>query len=98
MSSAATSFDSSALGPLPVGNGLSMKKASKRGKRAARPEDMRAEYDFSKGVRNKYAKRFAQGTNLVLLEPDVADKFPNAAAVNKALRGLLKSKSARRTA
>jgi hypothetical protein len=53
---------------------------------------------FSKGVRGKYAKRFAQGTNLVLLEPDVASQFPNAAAVNKALREFLKSKSSRRTA
>lgn len=74
-----------------------MKKATKPAKRTKRDE-MRPEYDFSKGVRAKYAKRFAQGTNLVLLEPDVAAKFPNAAAVNKALRELLKSKSSRRTA
>jgi hypothetical protein len=74
-----------------------MKKATKTAKRTKRDE-MRPEYDFSKGVRARYAKRFAQGTNLVLLEPDVAAKFPNAAAVNKALRELLKSKSSRRTA
>lgn len=74
-----------------------MKKATRTAKRTKRDE-MRPEYDFSKGVRAKYAKRFAQGTNLVLLEPDVAAKFPNAAAVNKALRELLKSKSSRRTA
>jgi len=59
---------------------------------------MRAEYDFSKGVRGKYAKRFAEGTNLVRLDPELAAKFPNAAAVNKALREFLKSKSSRRTA
>jgi hypothetical protein len=50
---------------------------------------MRDEYDFSKGVRGKYAKRFAEGTNLVLLEPEVARYFPTAQAVNKALRSLI---------
>jgi hypothetical protein len=45
-------------------------------------------YDFSNGVRGKYAKRVAQGTNLVLLEPDVAKAFPNAASVNETLRAL----------
>jgi hypothetical protein len=59
---------------------------------------MRPEYDFSQGVRGKYAKRFAEGTNLVLLEPDVAAEFRSAAAVNKALRGVLKSRSKRRSA
>ena len=47
---------------------------------------MRAEYDFSRGVRGKYARRFAQGTNVVLLDPDVAAAFPDSAAVNRALR------------
>jgi len=75
-----------------------MKKARKTVKSGRRTNVMRAEYDFSTGVRGKYAKRFARGTNLVLLEPDVAAQFPNAAAVNKALRELLKAKSARRTA
>jgi hypothetical protein len=45
-------------------------------------------YDFSKGVRGKYAKRVAQGTNLVLLEPDVAKAFPDASSVNETLRAL----------
>jgi hypothetical protein len=49
---------------------------------------MRAEYDFSKGVRGKYAKRYAQGTNVVLLAPDVAKVFPTAEAVNESLRAL----------
>ncbi len=49
---------------------------------------MRAEYDFSGGVRGKYAKRFAQGTNIVLLEPDVAKAFPDSESVNSALRAL----------
>ena len=49
---------------------------------------MRAEYNFSKGVRGKYAKKFARGTNIVVLEPDVARIFPDSASVNKALRAL----------
>ena len=49
---------------------------------------MRDEYDFSQGVRGKYAKRFAEGTNLVLLDADVAKVFPTAEAVNRALRAL----------
>ena len=53
---------------------------------------MRDHYDFSKGVRGKYAKRYQQGTNVVLLDPDVAKEFPDAAAVNKALRHLLRDK------
>jgi hypothetical protein len=59
---------------------------------------MRAEYDFSTGVRGKYAARFAEGTNLVLLAPDVAAEFPTASAVNKALRQVIKSRTKRRTA
>ena len=70
-----------------------MKRTSKSRKRTSRATQVRGEYDFSKGVRGKYARRFAQGTNLVLLEPDVAAEFPTAAAVNKALRALLKARS-----
>jgi hypothetical protein len=55
--------------------------------KTADPE-MRAEYDFSKGVRGKYARRYAQGANVVVLEPDVAKVFPNAEAVNSSLRAL----------
>jgi len=51
--------------------------------------DMRAEYDFSGGVRGKYANRFAEGSKLVVLEPDVAAVFSDAASVNEALRGLI---------
>jgi hypothetical protein len=50
---------------------------------------MRAEYDFRGGVRGKYAARNAEGTNLVLLEQDVADFFPDSRAVNDALRALV---------
>jgi hypothetical protein len=49
---------------------------------------MRAEYDFSRGVRGKYARRFAQGTNVVVLESDVAKVFPSSEAVNSSLRAL----------
>jgi hypothetical protein len=50
--------------------------------------EMPREYDFSQGVRGKYARRYAQGTNVVVLEPDVAKAFPNAEAVNSSLRSL----------
>jgi len=50
---------------------------------------MKKEYDFTKGVRGKYAKSFDEGTNLVLLEPEVARYFPTAKAVNRALRRLI---------
>lgn len=50
---------------------------------------MRDHYDFSKGVRGKYAKRYKEGTNVVLLEPEVARAFPDSESVNKALRKLL---------
>ncbi len=53
---------------------------------------MRDHYDFSKGVRGKYAKRYQEGTNIVVLEPDVAKEFTDAAAVNQALRDFLRAK------
>ncbi len=53
------------------------------------PSDkVRAEYDFAGGVRGKHARAYADGTNLVLLDPDVAEAFPTAEAVNQALRAL----------
>ena len=53
---------------------------------------MKNEYDFSKGERGKYAEKYAEGTNVVLLEPDVAKEFPTSKSVNNALRTLLKQK------
>jgi hypothetical protein len=50
--------------------------------------EMQAHYDFSPGVRGKYARQYAQGTNVVVLEPDVAQAFPSARAVNSSLRAL----------
>jgi hypothetical protein len=61
-------------------------------------DDSLPEYDFSQmkgGVRGKYAKRYRDGTNLVLLDPDVAAAFPDAKAVNDALRQLLQEKPSR---
>jgi hypothetical protein len=53
-------------------------------------DEMRSEYDFSQGVRGKYFQRYMQSSNVVVLEPDVASAFPNAEAVNDALRGLMR--------
>lgn len=52
--------------------------------------DMSAEYDFSKGERGEYAKRYADGTNVVVLAPDVAEVFSDSEAVNDALRALIR--------
>jgi hypothetical protein len=57
-------------------------------KKADEADEMRAEYDFSGGVRGKYAERYAKGTNVVLLDPDVAEVFRDQASVNRALRAL----------
>lgn len=51
---------------------------------------MLAEYDFSGGVRGKFAGVYAEGTNVVLLDEDVAKAFPDAASVNQALRLLIR--------
>jgi hypothetical protein len=53
-----------------------------------RDSDMLDEYDFSGGVRGKHAARYAQGSNVVVLDPDVAEVFPDSESVNKALRAL----------
>lgn len=55
-------------------------------------DDMRPEYDFRNAVQGKYAKRFAEGSNVVVLSPDVAQEFPTSEAVNEALRNLLRSR------
>jgi hypothetical protein len=55
-------------------------------------DELRPEYDFAQmkgGVRGKYVERYRSGTNLVLLDSDVAQAFPNDAAVNEALRLLI---------
>ena len=57
-------------------------------KRVKNDPDILEEYDFSGGVRGKYATRYAEGTNVVVIDPDVAEYFPDHDAVNEALRGL----------
>lgn len=68
-----------------------MKKTSAKStlrSNAADPDDIRPEYDWTNAVRNPYASRYAAESNIVVLEPDVAAIFPNAASVNEALRSL----------
>jgi hypothetical protein len=50
---------------------------------------MRPEYDFSGGIRGKYVERYRNGTNLVLIDPDLSAAFPDSKSVNEALRALL---------
>jgi hypothetical protein len=57
-------------------------------KAAADKDTMRPEYDFSNGVRGKHAARYAQGSNVVVLEPDVAAEFRTSQEVNAALRAV----------
>ena len=59
-----------------------------RNYKAKRSDDleMRKEYDFSKGVRGKYYKKFIKGTNIIVLDPDVAKVFKNSKEVNEILR------------
>ena len=68
-----------------------MKKASARS-----GDDLRKEYDFSRmeGIRGKYYTRATAGTNLVLIEPDLASLFPDSGAVNRALRMLAETAQA----
>ena len=54
-------------------------------------DEMRPEYDLRGGVRGKYYKEYAKGTNVVLLDPDVAAVFPDSESVNQALRVLIKA-------
>ncbi len=74
-----------------------MKKTSRKTADELRPEYKRS--DFTTLVRGKYAARVSKATNIVVLEPQIAEAFPNDRAVNEALRGLLppKQKTARPT-
>jgi hypothetical protein len=53
-------------------------------------DEMRPEYDLRGGVRGKYYKQYAEGTNVVLLDPEVAVVFHDSESVNQALRVLIK--------
>jgi ABC-type tungstate transport system permease subunit len=55
--------------------------------------EMKAEYDFSDGTRGKYARAYADGTNVIVLDPDVAAVFPDSKAVNEALRVIVRAAS-----
>ena len=66
-----------------------MKKSSN--KTGRRP--MRDEYDFSQGKRGKYLRRYAHGTNVVVLEPDVAKVFSNSKSVNASLRKIIRQRA-----
>jgi hypothetical protein len=62
-----------------------MKKAPSKRKTAG----IRPDYDFSGGVRGKYVEQYRCGTNVVLLDPEVAEAFPDSKSVNDALRAIL---------
>ena len=81
--------ESSALAWPLGGKDVNMKNSSNK-KRHHNEDTMRPEYDFSKAVRGVTAARYAQGTNVVLLDPDVAAVFPDTRAVNEALRTFAK--------
>jgi len=72
-----------------------MKKQT-RGKRPEDKDILRPEYDFSKGIRGKHAAKYAEGTNVVVLEPDVARDFRTAEEVNETLRAVSKMLQQRR--
>jgi hypothetical protein len=67
-------------------------------KKRRRDPDLLEEYDFRKGVRGKYAARYARGTNVVVLDPDVARYFPDHDSVNDSLRSLVSIIKRRRQA
>jgi len=89
---------------------MTMKNAKRKAmsprRRSDGDDDLLPHYDFRGGVRGKYAARYREGTNVVVLAPDVAARFPDSAAVNRALRALAevadaatgKPRSQRRTA
>ena len=66
-------------------NGEGMKKEPD----TPRIDELREEYDFSRGVRGKYAERYGEGANIVILDPDVAKVFRDSKSVNQALRALV---------
>lgn len=76
-------FALSAHGPSADANEKLIKKNPEKS-----DSDMLVEYNFSPGVRGKYARRYTEGTNVVVLEPNAARVFPNADAVNSSLRAL----------
>ncbi len=73
----------------------------RKGRRNRLDDNMREEYDFSGGVRGKHAQRYAEGSNVVVLDPDVAEVFSDRESVNRTLRAVadimdIQTKRARR--
>ena len=73
---------------------ISAREADKREReryeeRSRKGNGMRRHYDFTGGVRGKYAERYAEGTNVVVLDPDVAQVFRDAESVNETLRAVV---------
>lgn len=66
---------------------MKKKRNGKRPRRVA-ADDILPEYDFSGAIPNKYAARYREATTVVVLDPDVAQLFPDSAAVNQVLRAL----------
>ncbi|MFH2093211.1 MAG: hypothetical protein ABIJ31_12690 [Pseudomonadota bacterium] len=58
-------------------------------KPTSKNKEMKKEYDFSKGVRGKYTKKYLEGTNVVIIDPDVAEFFSNETSINDILRSLI---------
>lgn len=71
------------------GNGNFMKKKSRR----SEERSMKSNYDFSQAIRGKYARRYTQGANVVIMEPDVAKVFPTSKAVNTSLRKIIRQQA-----
>ncbi len=65
-----------------------MKKRASRKKSSTDRDTLRVEYDFSEGVRGATTARYAEGANIVVVDPDVLDVFPDGTSVNEALRAL----------
>ena len=71
---------------------MSTKKATKK----AMTDEIRDDYDLSGGVRGKFFAEYQEGTNIVVLDPDVAKEFPSSESVNRALRQVLSERRVRR--
>jgi hypothetical protein len=72
----------------PRRSGEQMKKSARAARRDADCDTMRAEYDLSRGERGGTAARYVQGTNVIVVDPDVLDVFPDGTSVNEALGAL----------
>ena len=73
-----------------------MKKQPRKRARVADRDTMRAEYDFSDGTRGATVARYREGANIVAIDPEVMDVFPDSASINDALRALAPMLRARR--